>query len=239
MLRRLSLPPLIPGVKVGPWRQDDPHRDLADLQFAQVRMRTLQRDGFTCCYCGFRSTPEREAAAHTLRASGYLEVHHQDDDHANNEPGNLVTVCPFCHQVFHVGFAGHRGAIKTIHLPWMKQEDLNLLVNCLATAATRGGEMGEDAQTLMSWLQALEGLAAQEFGEEIMGAGNLGTALMGLHHEGLYAERGKALSNLRLLPVPKMFQQAIEWWSQNTWLPGVRWQSQWQAVYQQWARSSS
>ena len=34
----------------------------------------------------------------------WMEVHHADGDYKNNSVDNLVTLCPFCHSCFHIGF---------------------------------------------------------------------------------------------------------------------------------------
>lgn len=33
--------------------------------------------------------------------TGYLHVHHKDEDHTNNDPSNLKTLCPSCHRHSH------------------------------------------------------------------------------------------------------------------------------------------
>lgn len=229
------LPPLIPGVKLGTWRRDDPHAVDHDREYALARLSAMTRDRFTCRYCGFISIPERKAEPTTLKASGYLEAHHEDDDHSNNDKSNLVTTCPWCHMVHHIGFAGNQGLARMIYMPWMSQEDLNLLLNCLCVAASRGGELGDDAETLLAWLQALEGFVIQEYGEEMTDPASLGTILAGLarEHPDLYAQRAKGLAHLRVMPVPQMFEPAIAWWSEHTWIPGNKWSSSWLNILKQ------
>ena len=78
------------GVKRKLWRKDDEHADVADAGFTPVRTEVLQRDNYPCRFCGFK-------------AAKYQEVHHLDDNHQNNDPQNLLTVCNLCHQVHHLG----------------------------------------------------------------------------------------------------------------------------------------
>ena len=74
------------------WRANDAGSAQADMQFRLVRSVVLRRDRYTCRGC--------EAWGGRLR----LQVHHRDNDHQNNSPENLVTLCVFCHAVFHAGF---------------------------------------------------------------------------------------------------------------------------------------
>lgn len=227
------LPPLIPSVKCSQWRQDDPDVLEKDREYALVRRSVLERDRYTCQYCGLGAKPDREADPSSRKASGFLEVHHLDDDHGNNDPSNLATICPFCHLVPHVGFAGNQKLARVIYMPWLRQEDLNLLVAGMSVAAIRGGELGDDAESLLNWLQAMEGPVIQEYGETMTDVAALGSALLSMHRQSpeLYAQRGEALAPLRLLPKPKMFQAAIQWWSQYGWIPGLRWQSSWESLH--------
>ncbi len=64
-----------------------------DATWKTIRRRILIRDDHTCRFCG-------------LRSQKYMEVHHVDGNHENNDESNLITVCPFCHSVFHVGLTG-------------------------------------------------------------------------------------------------------------------------------------
>ncbi len=231
------LPPLVVGVKRSLWRLHDPEREDADEQFRAARRSVLERDRYTCRYCGFATIPKREAPPGLREASGFLEVHHLDDNHANNRPQNLVTVCPFCHQVFHCGNAGQRDAAQVIWLPWLRQEDLNLLVNCAAVALVRGNDAAQEANTLMTWLEYQEGPVVSLYGEAMAHADALGTALMGIHKEdpALYAERRRVLWGVRLLPKVDAFERAVKWWAERAWLP----ETQWEQIYRAWMDSEA
>ncbi len=56
-----------------------------------LRQRILERDNFTCRYCGFR-------------AHKWQFVHHIDGDPKNNDPSNLETICPMCNLILHAGY---------------------------------------------------------------------------------------------------------------------------------------
>jgi len=59
----------------------------------KTRRAVLERDGFSCFYCGFRSEK-------------YMHVHHLGGRYYDDSDKNLVTLCPFCHACLHVGHAG-------------------------------------------------------------------------------------------------------------------------------------
>ena len=59
----------------------------------------LRRAGGQCAACGGRPGD----------AGDRLEVHHVDNNHANNAPANLAALCRYCHAVFHAGFHAQRG----------------------------------------------------------------------------------------------------------------------------------
>jgi intracellular multiplication protein IcmJ len=116
-LNRRASQPLL-GVKRKLWRKDDEHADIADQAFDNIRADVLKRDGYACCFCHFKS-------------SKYQEVHHIDDNHQNNTVNNLVTVCTLCHQVFHVGLAGMRGAGFFAVLPELTQAEVNHIIRTI------------------------------------------------------------------------------------------------------------
>ena len=83
---------LIPSVKSPlTWRAHDPRAAKADSDFRRVRPLILRRDRYTCQGCG-------------AQPKNRLEVHHLDNNHHNNRMGNLISVCKYCHAVFHSGF---------------------------------------------------------------------------------------------------------------------------------------
>src|SRR3546814_6683866 len=71
----------------------DDHSASHDKAFRAIRKVVLERDNHACQFCGFR-------------AAKWQEVHHLNDDHADNRPENLITACWFCHMVHHIGRVG-------------------------------------------------------------------------------------------------------------------------------------
>lgn len=233
---------LIPSVKTSMWRSQDENAEAANEAYARLRYDVLIRDKFTCQACGFVSKPDRKKNIRdeSYMASGYLEVHHIDDNHHNNKKENLITLCPFCHQIFTIGFVGHAKAGKVIWFPYLSQAEINILANLSYvrmmedTNDASDAVTSDDATSFLIWLQAFASKAVDKFGDEITDPKNLSAALFQLYKKrpDLYAKRGKILEGLRLLPlgVPA-HQKALEWWKDtHSWSPV----NQWNNIYQSW-----
>jgi intracellular multiplication protein IcmJ len=107
-------PSLVMSAKRSVWRMNDHAGEEADRKFQSVRQPVLEACGNECEFCGHTSAK-------------YQEVHHKDDDHANNKRENLFGSCPLCHQVFHLGLAGMRDGGVIVYLPEMTQAEVNQL----------------------------------------------------------------------------------------------------------------
>lgn len=134
---RFDKQPII-SVKRKAWRMDDEHAGVADAGFAQVRMTVLARDKDTCQFCGFF-------------AKNWQEVHHKDDDHQNNDPDNLITICNACHLVHHVGLAAINGFAFISYVPELSQTEVNHLMRMLIIAkAEKPEEYTDKYESLLS-----------------------------------------------------------------------------------------
>jgi 5-methylcytosine-specific restriction endonuclease McrA len=58
-----------------------------------------------CAYCGF-GIPE------------VLETAHIDGNHENNDPKNLVTLCPTCHRLLDIDLIAEETIIEIRDRPW-------------------------------------------------------------------------------------------------------------------------
>lgn len=77
--------------------------------WAKIRTRILDRDGYACRIC----RNDGDGAA--------LNVHHIDWDRENNQDSNLVTLCAPCHQAVHR--EGYKPALyEDWPTPWGKLE---------------------------------------------------------------------------------------------------------------------
>jgi hypothetical protein len=236
------LPPLILGVKRSTWRMHDPSAEDADAEFEVIKKKVLVRDKYTCQYCRMRTLREEDqkknGVFHKGRFAGYFEVHHKDDDHRNNDPDNLLTVCPFCHSVFHCGNAGHREAGSIIWAPWITQEDLNISVHVLFILMTFehpseaeikkaeesqtqdalrfSAETGRIARERYEVLQSFADLAEKNLGAGMSNAAVLGESLMVLakQDESAYMRRAAFLGGARFLPDFAYYLKPARYWAQ-------------------------
>jgi len=72
------------------WRTAKDAEKLDHEEWKGLRQKILQRDNYTCRYCGFR-------------AEKFQIVHHIDGNHANDNEENLETICPMCNLIHHAG----------------------------------------------------------------------------------------------------------------------------------------
>ncbi len=229
--------PLVPSVTLNDFRQKDQVNEAADTQYSQIRLQVVARDRYTCQYCNFTTRPNRTAGSNTLLASGYLEAHHCDDNHLNKTRKNLITICPFCHMIFHLDYAAHNDRFVMIYFPWLKQEQINLLVNCLGVAIHRGSKTGEDAARMLQWLIEHKSNVRKHLGSILSNPVLLAASLgkLGRLNPELYAKRQKALADIRIIPKLREFKDPIEYWAASSWLVNKNWEQAWENVYGQWA----
>lgn len=208
---------LIPSVKLGVWRKDDKNSDKADEEFAAKRPEILQRDGFVCGGCGMKTLPITKTLP-----SGHFDVHHIDDDHTNNKDTNLITICPFCHDVFHLGNAGARQSASAIWLPQISQADLNLVMHVLlilrfrGKAKTASDKDKEAGNWAFDQYQMLKSTVYADELETRLGAGmsnlsRMGEALawLGHHNRAAYDNRYKFLGGVRIIPDYDYYESKI------------------------------
>ena len=178
---------LILSAKRNTWRMNDQDHEASDAEFAVRRPKILARDKNTCKGqdCGFT-------------AMKWMEVHHRDDDHANNDPANLVTLCNFCHATFHIGRAGQDGA-RLVWLPQISQGEFNNILRTLYVGLSGSGFIAEGCRELLGQLE----LRTQPIVDRLMTdrPEELATALIRLTSNA-YEARGEKLAGVRLYCAP-------------------------------------
>jgi intracellular multiplication protein IcmJ len=191
------------SVKRGLFRCDDPSADYSDSVFRAIRPKIIDRDNGTCKFCDFRSPK-------------YQEVHHIDDNHANNDLENLITVCPLCHCCFHLGFTGQNNRGIIIYLDptiGVSQADLNQVVRTLWI-----GELSKDTLLRMLSINMLAKLYKQNVpADRKLGSSDplaLGDFFLQMD-DANYAKRMSFLNGYYLLPLKEGFQDQINYWSKN------------------------
>lgn len=237
---------LVLGYKQSLARMKDPEGDKKDAEFQGVKNSILEQHKYVCAGCGFRSAGKVTASQVGIpeTKSGFLEVHHLDDDHGNNKPDNLVPLCPFCHQVFHCGFAGSTGTGIIGFLPEITQAHLNLMTNaCLSILAIQEGKkdylkkavgvhvaraersfeetvrLAESANQILQLFNVATDRMVARYGSESKSAKVFANILseMAKSKPGSYARRKYFLAPFRLIPSPDYFRDQITFWSHNVW----------------------
>jgi len=69
------------------WRT---RNNLYNRRWKILRLKIVQRDGFVCQYCGYKSNK-------------FQIAHHIDGNPNNNKENNLITICQMCNLIEHSG----------------------------------------------------------------------------------------------------------------------------------------
>ncbi len=204
-------------MKRGPFRADDPHAEAANADFARQRPKALERDGHACRWCGWR-------------LEGAMEVHHLDDDHANNALANLATACRLCHGACHVGFQGASGRAELCHFAPMA--DVPLGIWHQAQRALRYSALLPAPEGLRErqWREYVETMPAALLEAGRRGAvarlGHSDAAHFGAQLAALgdadYARRGEVLAGFCLWYAPEAYDRELEAMRRSGRLDGLR-----------------
>ncbi len=191
--------PLSLSVNPNNWRLHTARK--YDPAFENFSKRTLERDSYTCQFCGFQ-------------AKEYQEVINVDMDYNRNVMANMATACCFCTQCFFLDAVGKNdfGGGTLILLPEISQNDLNGFCHVLFCAMTNATAYQTSAQTIYRSFK----FRAQVL-EELYGAGSCRPALFGQIVNESKKMNGDAkasvLSDIRLLPSHAKFRKQIETWA--------------------------
>ena len=183
----------------GAWRLYSARK--VDERFKAFEQKVLQRDRYTCKFCGFQ-------------ARVFQEVVNLDNNYANNKLENLTTSCCFCAQCFFVesvGVGGYGGG-TLVYLPELTQTELNNLCHVLFCAITNDTGYKSSAQNIYRAFKFRSQIVEEKFGE-----GTSDPALFGqlLIDAGITDEerRAQLFKNILLLPSRAKFRKQIEKWA--------------------------
>lgn len=104
--------------------------EMADREYRAVRPQILDRGGYKCVFCGWKSRTSNEC-------------HHLSGNHADNSPENLKVVDALCHGYQHLGqrasqeqFASDNFGDKSVlaAIPEIPASDVNLLLRAIGVA---------------------------------------------------------------------------------------------------------
>lgn len=197
----MELLPIIISTQKSAWRYY--HARKQNPKFLAIKKRILERDNYSCRYCGFF-------------AKEFQEVVNIDQNYKKNHPANLATACCFCAQCFFldaVGLDGNSGG-TIIYLPEISQADLNNFCRVLYCSLDKETVYRGKLQSVYMSLKDRSKEVVNCFGPDaddprIFGQGLLDAALSQeqLQHA--------VLHHLRLLPSKKAFAPQIDYWKKT------------------------
>jgi len=183
----------------GAWRLYSARK--ADQRFKAFELKVLERDRYTCQFCGFQ-------------AKLFQDVVNQDGNYTNNRLSNLVTACCFCAQCFFlesVGVGGYGGG-TLIYLPELSQTELNSLCHVLFCAITNNTGYKSSAQNIYRSFKFRTQMVEEKFGEGTSDPAIFGQLIIDSGISGGEMEQ-KLFHNIRLLPSRAKFRKQIEQWA--------------------------
>lgn len=183
-----------------------------DPRMMEVRDKILLRDDYTCHYCGFKSLEHQE-------------IHHFNHNHDDFNEKNLTTVCPLCHQVFHLSTCSQSTGGSIIVLKDISQVDLNNLCRMLFVARASGIKEWVNVSkqiydTLRSTITIIDQQISPNGSEPMIFAQtlhNLSETVLNEEH----------MKSFKLLPKYNRFEKQVEYWKDNVFkdLPVEKWRS--------------
>lgn len=187
------------AVNLNGWRIFVRRRE--DKSFAPVAEKILNRDSYTCQYCGFQ-------------AKEYQEIVNLDGNYMNNKFSNLITSCCFCMQCLFIESIGmdEMGGGQLIYLPEMSQSELNSFSHVLFCAMGNGTGYQESAQSIYRSFKFRSQLIENKFGPGTSNPSILGQLLLEYQVKSPGRE-SEVLKDLRLLPSYTKFKVQLDAWA--------------------------
>lgn len=190
----MSLLPITLGVRQSPDAQASggKRKTLKKDQLKALHAKVLERDHFTCRYCGFASKQFQRVIPKDWAASG-------------QEEAELVTACVFCEQCFALESVAPMGSGVLIWLPDISQAALHHIMRAIYAARAHGDAMPEKirtcAQRAFDVILHARGEAKRRIGTDDPAA--LASVFLESIDAGTYAKRGHKLAGIRLMPLDR------------------------------------
>jgi len=208
------------------WKMSSTHGTKYDRDFERkyksVWEEVWKRDDYTCHYCNFQSKE-------------YQEIHHLNEDHDDNSKDNLVTICPLCHQCFHLDTASLTNGGKIIWLPEFSQQELNYISRAIFIAIEHADQAEEKNQEVLGFTKIARMLenslseraliVDQNFQNGASDPINFASALINMNEE-TYEKRANFLRPFRLLNLRSRFPVQTKYWKNNVFknIPVENWE---------------
>lgn len=160
----------------------------SDDDIKQIKAQIFERDNHTCSCCGFE-------------AEKYQELFHKDGDKKNYAEDNLITMCIFCHQVFHLEEAAAMRSGVLVWLPEVGQAALHHIMRAVYVARVTQGPMADAARSALELLMNRREEAKKRIGTDDPAV--LARIFLEFMEEGEYNVREQKIDGLRLLPLDR------------------------------------
>lgn len=197
------------SVKRKVWRQDDEQMESANAEYKRIRPEILAKGMHKCVFCGYRSK--------------HTEVHHANDNHADNRPENLQIADPLCHGTQHIGQVGSQRQGIFINIEHIPQAEFNHLQRTIAVVMAMGTEEEKaEARALFQHLASRAELVKREWGTS--NPSDFANALLTLRQED-FDKREGAFAHMLLLYKPSRFAEYTANWIDENYkaLPTSTW----------------
>ena len=174
----------------------------ADPAFLKFQGNILERDNYTCRFCGFQ-------------AQQFQQIVNKDNNYQNNKKENLITACCFCTQCMFIESINNMeyGGGNIIYLPEISQANLNGLCHVLFCAIANATSYRGDAQNIYRTLKFRAQTVEQTFGEGLSDPARLGQMLIDSQIKDKASAQQKIFKDIRLLPSRTRFSRQIETWA--------------------------
>jgi intracellular multiplication protein IcmJ len=198
----------------------------------ELKNKVLQRDDYTCRYCGFQSRKYQE-----INFIGKGDKATGVDDYA--------TACTFCHQCFHIERIDRMQSGAVIWLPEVGQAALHHICRAIYVARISQGPMADAARDAMEALLSRKEEAKARLGTDSPRV--LATVLQDFLETAEYKNRNTKFKNFRILPLDRriiregdlefnQFPQILAYWRSKDGpygdMPPRKWAEQFFALKQ-------
>lgn len=172
-----------------------------DLAFQKAQKKIMERDAYTCQYCGFQ-------------AHEYQEVVNLDGNYANNKLSNMITACCFCVQCLFLQAVGldDMGGGQLVYLPEMGQADLNSFCHVLFCAMDNNTGYQDTAQSIYRTYKFRSQVIENKFGTGASNPATMGQVIIEYQREHPN-QKVDILKNVRLLPSQAKFRVQMDAWA--------------------------
>lgn len=199
------------------WKMSSTHGTEYDRNYKKryesVWNGVWSRDKYKCYYCGFTSKKHQE-------------IHHLNHDHNDNSVDNLVTVCPLCHQNFHLDNVSTTNGGLIIWLPEMSQQELNYLCRAIFIAIEEADQAESEqrevvgfakiARMLENSLSERKLIVEQHIQPGASEPSNFANALINMSDE-QYEKREEFIRPFKLLHLKSRFSIQTKYWKNQTY----------------------